>query len=298
MFIDATVWQMMRGSIIVFTAIFTVFFLDRKLFPFHWLGVSVTVCGLSAVGRACLLAHSTDSNAESSRDPSLGISLVIGAQLCSSFQMVFEEKLLNGYRLSAKKTVGLEGLCGCIMMTMLLSIMNSIPGKDHGVYEDAIDSLYMYTHSPRLSFLSISFMLSIACYNWFGLTVGKKLSAVTRVLVDTCRTIVVWLLQLVLFYCGATQYGESWNKYSWLQAVGFVLLICGTLIYNAAVRIPGMSYPVAPAEVPMWSPRISKVKGMDDSEFSPPNSPTIPTENLESFLDGRQMVRASSSQLG
>lgn len=45
--VDASVWQMLRGSIIVFTGILSVVFLKRKLKLFHWVGVSVVVVGTS-----------------------------------------------------------------------------------------------------------------------------------------------------------------------------------------------------------------------------------------------------------
>lgn len=47
---------MLRGSIIVFSAILSVFFLNRKLYLFHWLSIGIVVFGLSIVGYSSLLA--------------------------------------------------------------------------------------------------------------------------------------------------------------------------------------------------------------------------------------------------
>lgn len=41
--VNASVWQMLRGSIIVFTGILSVLFLKRKLKCFHWVGILLVV---------------------------------------------------------------------------------------------------------------------------------------------------------------------------------------------------------------------------------------------------------------
>jgi len=65
--------------------------------------------------------------------------------------------------------------------------------------------------------------------------VSGKLSAVHRTLVDACRTIVVWGINLTIYYassnggddCVATS-GENWHGYwSWVQLVGFAFMMCG-----------------------------------------------------------------------
>ena len=43
---------MLRGSVILFAAILSVMFLGRRLRPFQWFGMALTVAGISLVG-AC-----------------------------------------------------------------------------------------------------------------------------------------------------------------------------------------------------------------------------------------------------
>lgn len=49
-----------------------------------------------------------------------------------------------------------------------------------------------------------------------------QLGAVFRTVLETLRTLFVWLADLVLFYTplGMGKLGESWSKYSYVQAVG------------------------------------------------------------------------------
>jgi hypothetical protein len=48
---------------------------------------------------------------------------------------------------------------------------------------------------------------------------------------DTVRNIVVWVVTLALP-------GTFGAKFSWLQAVGFVVLVSGTTTYNRVLRLP------------------------------------------------------------
>ena len=48
------------------------------------------------------------------------------------------------------------------------------------------------------------------------------LGAVFRTVLETTRTLFVWLVDLLLWYTplGFGTLGESWSKYSWIQAAG------------------------------------------------------------------------------
>ena len=72
----------------------------------------------------------------------------------------------------------------------------------------------------------------------------KRLSAVVRTLIDALRTLSVWLVEIIIFYGIAPDsgYGEGWHQYSWLQVIGFALLVLGTLIYNSIIKFPCFNY--------------------------------------------------------
>jgi hypothetical protein len=61
--------------------------------------------------------------------------------------------------------------------------------------------------------------------------VTGNLGAVFRTVLETMRTLFVWLLGLALFYLG-TGLGERWNVFSPLQAFGFAVLVVGTVVYG------------------------------------------------------------------
>jgi len=265
MLINAAVWQMMRGSIILFSAIMAVIFLKRKLQAYHWIGVGTTVVGLCLIATASILENTSETVQVPGAAPSqvgLGVSLVVVAQVFAAFQCTFEEHLLTGHQVSATQTVGMEGAWGCALMVVVLSVMTMLPGSDHGSYESLPDGAHMIVGSKFFQGITSSYMLSIACYNYVGMTLCRKLSAVTRCLVDCLRISVVWTVELCLYYGVSSRYGNPWTSYSPLQLVGFILLFVGTLIYNDLLKIPGMSK--APSEMPRraleatWSPTVNR----------------------------------------
>eukprot|EP00766_Chilomastix_caulleryi_P001550 gnl/Chilomastix_caulleri/2522.p1 GENE.gnl/Chilomastix_caulleri/2522~~gnl/Chilomastix_caulleri/2522.p1 ORF type:complete len:154 (+),score=45.05 gnl/Chilomastix_caulleri/2522:157-618(+) len=69
------------------------------------------------------------------------------------------------------------------------------------------------------------------------LSISKFLTSVHRTLFDSCRTILVWVCQVIIYYAGAVNergvhYGESITAWSALELAGFGLLILGTITHN------------------------------------------------------------------
>merc|ERR1712232_1315168 len=135
---------------------------------------------------------------------------------------------------------GCEGLWGLICMAILLTIFYLIPGEDNGSYENFPDTLYKMSSSPMPldAFISM-YLVSIEFYNFFGVTMAGTLSSVHRTLVDALRTALVWLVELAIFYATENSYcsergrlngqcfGTKWGKWSYLQLLGFAVLILG-----------------------------------------------------------------------
>ena len=65
-------------------------------------------------------------------------------------------------------------------------------------------------------------VLSLLCYNIAGMFVTDEIGAVARTVLETMRTLFVWIVDLVLWYTplGLGRLGEKWDNYSYLQLVG------------------------------------------------------------------------------
>lgn len=251
LFISASIWQMLRGSMIVFGAIISVFALGRKLYTFHWLGVLTCVVGIAAVGASSILNSSSETEDAGSTGVSphkalLGMGMVVGGQVVTASQMVAEEKLLKDVQLPAMKIVGYEGVWGslvCIFVVFPLCYL--IPGSDNGHFEDTWDSITMVQNDSSLQCLVLIYIFSCATYNCSGMAVTSQLSAVHRTMLEASRTAAIWALDLFVHYGvnDKASFGEAWMPYSWLQLVGFGFLILGQMVYSAQIKVPGCYYP-------------------------------------------------------
>jgi len=91
----------------------------------------------------------------------------------------------------------------------------------------------MLKNNVLLLFIIIGVALALAAMNNYSQIVSKHLSAVHRMLVSTCRVVLVWMVDLFIYYAipDGKPYGEDWDVYSWMQLGGFLCLIGGTALY-------------------------------------------------------------------
>jgi len=250
-YVSAPIWQMMRGSIIVFTSLFSKFFLKRQLKTYNWVAIGVSVCGLALVGLSAILDSSPEHEEKQKKygtsGVAFGIFFVVFSQAFAAGQMVLEELLLKERNFPAPQIVGTEGVFGIIYMIVLLILMTLIPGSDNGSYENSLDSLYKVAHSFELDCFVIVYSISIAFYNFLGVTITSHFSAVHRTLIDSLRTVVVWFVDLFTFYAISKNFGDRWRPHTYLELVGFIILFVGSLLYNAVIKIPGLEYPAIQA---------------------------------------------------
>lgn len=122
------------------------------------------------------------------------------------------------------------------MLLVVLPVVQLLPGAEGGgLHEDSIDTLHMLAGSHALRVAAAISLLSVAVYNIAGMIVTDSLGATTRTVLETTRTLFVWVVDLLLFYSApleGVQLGEPWTRHSWIQAVGFVVLVAGTLLYG------------------------------------------------------------------
>lgn len=222
----ASSFQMLRGSVIVFVAIFSMIFLQRRLQLREWTGIGFIIIGLTCVGVSDMLGSS--SSDVNRTNVLIGDSLIILAQIITASQMVFEERFVAGLDIPALQAVGWEGFFGFFVLSLLLVPMYFIHVPEHfaknprGVMEDAIDAFYMIKNNHLLMVPISGTIVSIAFFNFAGISVTKEISATTRMVLDSVRTMVIWAVSLLI----------GWQSFHYLQVVGFVSLIFGMCVYN------------------------------------------------------------------
>lgn len=95
----ASSFQMFRGAVIIFVALLSVAFLQRRLGAREWTGISIIVVGLAMVGAADMM--SGDTSKYSRNDIITGDLLILTAQIITAVQMVYEEKFVAGMDIPA-----------------------------------------------------------------------------------------------------------------------------------------------------------------------------------------------------
>ncbi|KAJ7428831.1 solute carrier family 35 member F6-like protein [Willisornis vidua] len=101
-----------------------------------------------------------------------------------------------------------------------------LSGNPRGVLEDPLDAFCQVGNQPLILVALLGNIGSISFFNFSGISVTKELSATTRMVLDSLRTLLVWALSLAL----------RWEPFHALQIPGFALLLAGTALYNGLHR--------------------------------------------------------------
>lgn len=137
-------------------------------------------------------------NVPEAQAPLLGDGLIILAQVFTAFQFVYEHQKKTT-EVPALQAVGYEGLFGVVILAVLMPILQVVKGEqDLGSFLDVKFAFEAFMHFPSTTVSSLGSVMSIAFFNFFGLTITKVLSATSRSTIDACRSISVWVIGLAV----------------------------------------------------------------------------------------------------
>ncbi|XP_060532891.1 solute carrier family 35 member F6-like [Cylas formicarius] len=231
-------FQMFRGSVIIFVGLLSVAFLDRTLKKREWSGIILIIIGLVVVGLADFISKDNSDSYHNSNDIITGDMLIVIAQIIQAVQMVVEEKFVSGLDIPPLQAVGWEGLFGFTTLALLqipFYFIRAGPPVTQSIgdrLEDPIDAFVQIGHSWRLAFAICGTVVSIAFFNFAGISVTKEMSATTRMVLDSVRTIFVWAFSLAFFD----------QTFHWLHLLGFLFLIAGMCLYNGITFVSTYMY--------------------------------------------------------
>eukprot|EP00798_Chlamydomonas_sp_ICE-L_P032201 gene32201-16749_t len=259
LYVTASVYQMMRGAEMLFAAGMAVTFLKRKLNKYHYYGLICCVTGIALVGSSSIMSGDGSATQVISQEQMLvGMGLIVVSQAVQAAQLTFEDFFMADMNIAPMKIVGFEGFFGTIfVLGIFMPIAYFSPGVEgEGFHEDIVDTLTMIGNSRTLIIILAVDMVALLLYNVSGMMVTGHMGAVFRTVLETMRTLFVWLMagfvvlvtgtlvygkllygpltfnvDLALFY-GGFGLGEKWSVWSWLQMAGFVVLVTGTLVYG------------------------------------------------------------------
>jgi hypothetical protein len=217
LYTSASIYQMLRGSVVLCTGILSFFFLRRHLYAFQWMSLFIITLGIAVVGASPLLEDHAPADAfyvqENPERVLAGTFMVLLAQVFTSSQFIIEERLLAKYHLHPMEAIGYEGSFG------LLFLFAMAPPAYFFIGQYNPDSWFnipvgwsQVLSSPYIWGAGLGCIVSIAAFNGSALEVTKRLTATSRSTVDACRTISIWCVSLAL----------GWESFRLLQVCGFV----------------------------------------------------------------------------
>ena len=169
LFVAASIYQMTRGALVLFTGVLSVLFLGRHLARYKWAGLFIVVAGVAIVGLAGAIAkdhkavpssgppHDHDSlkhnlqpvfrrsiveilsrgsEMETSKTHTplavktiIGVLLIAFAQIFTATQFVVEERIMERFSIGPLEMVGWEGIFGFSVTLVVMVVMHFALGS-------------------------------------------------------------------------------------------------------------------------------------------------------------------------
>eukprot|EP01013_Petalomonas_cantuscygni_P023201 TRINITY_DN44585_c0_g1_i1.p1 TRINITY_DN44585_c0_g1~~TRINITY_DN44585_c0_g1_i1.p1 ORF type:complete len:667 (+),score=138.10 TRINITY_DN44585_c0_g1_i1:161-2161(+) len=212
---SASVWQMIRGAVILFTVALRFGFFRARLFRFEAAGIALVMVGLVVVG----VAGVSDVSAGADIPAWLAvvsILVVLLSQLFLAGQTVIEEMMLKLYAIPEMVLVGLEGTWGCIINAIILAVVSYVPASPcnvaFGISEDVEQITAPHGSSKYIPPLTwgflVAFVICVTVYNITGQAITRYTTGTTHTVMDNVRTVIIWVVMIVAYAIG-TRYWES-----------------------------------------------------------------------------------------
>ena len=253
--LPASVYQMLKGSLIILTFLMSKFVVRNKHILDHYIAIPLSTLGVVLVGLSAYL-NADDSDNEYKSDAKqtlLGIVLMVIAMFILSIQFCFDEYFMRRYRCHPLICIGYQGVFGFFINLLLCFIFYFIKC---GSYADPKDAPYFvknmctpdndYVYRPENIVFALRQLINnrvliiivpitiifMSSFNIFGVSITKYGSATTRSVTDNCRSFLVWLWFLLPF-----NDENLIEHFSWLQLFGFLCICFGAFIYNGMFQM-------------------------------------------------------------
>lgn len=236
MFVPPSIYSIGKNATVIFTALFSIFYLKKKLYRHQVAGILVIMVGFLCVAFSTIFFDKNNNPHHHSFNlmSVVGMACLFMSLIFQGFCYCFEENLFDQYELNVAHLLGFESMMGAVVSTVIFLITMNIqcthPEFCNSEVGQMIDSPPNAIFDLKFNYAWVYFiltMLSIMIFNLLGVFVTKHSGAVFRVVLDTLRTIVVWVISLIVGFENVKPFGKMG-----LELFGFVLLIIGNVIYN------------------------------------------------------------------
>lgn len=267
--LPVTTSMLLKSLRIVVAALLTKTVMKQSQKVYQWFSVGLTVLGvvpiaMAAQGRADAIndfvAKTTGlENNGSSESVIIPLILVVLCEIFRGVRAVFEEKLMKRDSMSAEFVTFFEAGLGCIVSPFIVLTVHFLPGRDHGSVENFWDTLSRIAGSKTILVLLLLNFFLVGIQNYATTLVSKYLSSVANAVIGQARPLIAWVPNVLLWnmcrnrglfvekdvkgYEGKivtqkTWYGEPIDCFSYLEAIGFIMVSLAALVYSGVIKLP------------------------------------------------------------
>ena len=254
--LPASIYQMLKGSLIVMTFLMSKFIVKNKHTLDHYIAIPVSTLGVILVGLSAYMNAEKNEKDESTGSASqtlLGIVLMIIAMFILSIQFCFDEHFMRKYSCHPLICIGYEGIFGFFINLFLCFIFYFIKCGSYGKNENPsyfvenicteddkrnwypeniIFALRQLFHNNILIIIVPTVIIFMSSFNILGVSITKYGSATTRSVTDNVRSFLVWLWFLMPF-----NNKKLIEHFSFLQLFGFLCICLGAFVYNGLFKL-------------------------------------------------------------
>jgi hypothetical protein len=244
--IGVSIDYMMRSATLIGVSLIAKFYFNRVFEVHEWTGMLLVAFSLALVGLSSIISAGTSLTILVPRKW-VFVILVFKAlsQVAYSVKLSIEQYYTQQRKVHPMAVTGFESFWAFVIGAfVLLPIVNMAPGVEgKGLHEDMRDTLAQLRNNSFVV-LVLCVAASLECvYSISSVALTQATSAVLRTLVESFRTFLIWVLQLALFYIlrdspTLARYkgiGEEWSTGTYLQLVGYCILIVGLTTYRGLV---------------------------------------------------------------
>jgi drug/metabolite transporter (DMT)-like permease len=206
MLTNSSSFQLISCSVIIFVVLLSMCIFKRFLKSYELIGLVLIIFGLIIIG--------TTQTIEDAKDELLGGIMIAVGQFLAACQYVYEEAAVVKLDIPPLQFVALEGMFGFIILTIFIFPLEFFPLPEifsginsSNTVVNNIDALIQIYNQPLLLAPIFIFMLSIAFYAFSGIYLTKELIAITRLVFDSLRIVIVWAFSAAI----------SWQEFNTIQ---------------------------------------------------------------------------------
>lgn len=237
--VPPSVFAIGKNATVISTAILDKYYLKNSLSSSKMFAVVLIVFGFVLVSLSTVFGSSSDNSPSLSMYSLLGVVFLFVSLFFQGFTFCYQEQILKTYSVPIRQMIGFESMMGVMFCTLMFGALIKVSCFSETfcvkIEGAPLDSP---AYAVRDLFLDgawkvyVLLWFSIMVFNTVGLEITKHSGAVFRVVLDTLRTVVIWLISIV---CGFERVDHIGTLC--LELCGFVLLISGNLVFNGIVKL-------------------------------------------------------------